>query len=212
MKKNFFYYASFTVLAGLCLSWGSYHHHIRDLTSIAPNMISAFDPQHKNVEVHVRTLSADASRYLLGHNLPSKGIQPLHLTIENNSPYEYEISPDTVDLEQIRPNHVAKKLQKSSLPRSIAFKIMGFFFWPLMIPGTVDTFHTMHSYKSLKRDYAAKSLQDEIVPVYSVVNRILFVPVENLKESFTITLIETKKQTREVFSLSNEEMPLEEAT
>ncbi len=212
MKKSFFYYASLSIIAGLCLSWGSYHHYIRDLTSIAPNMISAFDPQHKNVEVHVRALSAETSKYLLGHNLPNKGIQPLHITIENNSAYEYQISPDYLDLEQIRPNQVAKKLQKSALPRSIAFKIMGFFFWPFMIPGTIDTIHTMHSYKSLKRDYAAKSLQDELVPMYSIVNRVVFIPKENLRDSFTITLIEAKKQTREVFSLSNEESPSEEAT
>src|SRR5579862_71708 len=207
MKKNFFYYASISILTGACLSWGWYHHHIRPLASIATSILPAFDPEQKTLEVHVKALSSDECKKLLGHNLPGKGVQPLHITIQNNSPYEYALTPDSVDLNHIDPKKVAQKIKNSAFPRSIAFKILGFLFWPFIIPGTIDTIHTFHTYKLLKRDYRAKAMKDEIVPVYATINRILFVPQDDFKDQFTVTLIETEKQTSEVFNISRADLP-----
>ena len=202
MKKNFFWYTSISVLVGACLSWGWYHHHIRPLSSIAPSILPAFDPEKKTLEVHVKALSSDECKKLLGHNLPGKGVQPLHFTIQNNSPNEYSISPELVDLVHIDAKKVAEKIKNLALPRSIAFKILGFFFWPFIIPGAIDTIHTFHTYKLLKKDYRAKTMKEEVVPVYSIVNRILFVPENEFKEEFTVTLIEKEKKALEVFSIS----------
>jgi hypothetical protein len=207
MKKTFFYCSVLSVLTGICLSLGWHHHQIRPLSSIAPLMLPAFEPENKMLDISIKPLSEDESKKLLGHNLPSKGVVPLHITIQNNSPYEYSISPDTVDLNSMESKQVAQKIRKSALPRSIAFKIMGFIFWPFMIPGTIDTIHTFHSYKSLKRDYAAKSMKDELVPVYSTVNRILFVPQEEYKQEFTMTLMEKEKSKAVVFYFSAADAP-----
>ena len=209
MNKNFFYYASISILAGVCLSLGWYHHYIRHITSIAPAAMPVFGPEDKSIEVHVRALTSDESQMLLGHNLPGKGVLPLHFTIQNNSPYEYSICPDSVDLNHIDSNKVANKIQRSALPRSIAFKVLGFLFWPFMIPGTIDTIHTFHTYKLLKMDYSAKSMKEEIVPVYSVVNRILFVPEKDFKEEFTVTLIDKDKQEPIIFEISKADLSLE---
>lgn len=210
MKKNFFYYASISILAGVCLSLGWYHHYIRHLTSVASSVIPAFDPDETRLEVYIKPLSSDESKKLLGHNLPSKGFQPLHITIQNNSPYEYSISPSSIDMNHIDSKEVAKAIKNSALPRSIAFKILGFFFWPFIIPGTIDTIHTFHTYNLLKKDYKAKSMKDETVPVYSVINRILFVAQEDFKDKFTMTLIETDKQKPEVFDFYTEDPAPEE--
>jgi hypothetical protein len=78
-----------------------------------------------------------------------------------------------------------------------------------MIPGTIDTIHTFHSYKLLKKDYFAKSIKAETVPVYSTVNRILFVPKEDFKEKFTVTLMNTEKEGFEVFEISKADQSLE---
>jgi hypothetical protein len=212
MKKNIFYYASVSILAGLCLSMGWYHHYIRHLTSIAPSCLSAFAPEQKDIDVHVRALSSGESEHLLGHNLPGRGIQPLHITIENNSPNAYSICPNYIDLDYVEISSIVGELHKSALPRSIAFKVLGFLFWPFMIPGTLDTIHTVHSYKSLKRDYTAKSLKDEMVPVYSTVNRILFVPEEDFKDQFTVTLMDKETQRFESFSISKADIVVMEAS
>ncbi len=76
MKKIFFFYASISILTGACLCWEWYHHHIRPLSSIA-TLLTVFDPEQKTVEVHVKALSAEECKKLLGHNLPGKGVQPL---------------------------------------------------------------------------------------------------------------------------------------
>jgi hypothetical protein len=206
MKKNFFYYASISILAGLCLCMGWYHHYIRHMSSVAPMAIPAFEPEQKTVEVYAKVLSSDESVHLLGRDLPDAGIQPLHITIDNNSPTEYTICPECIDLNYLDAKEVAKKMQISSLPRSIAFKVLGFFFWPFMIPGTLDSIHTFHSYKMLKNDYAAKSIKDELVPMYSTVNRIIFVPKEEYKETFTLTLTDPKSHKMQVFEISHDEM------
>lgn len=202
MKKSFFYYASVSILAGLCLSMGWYHHYIRHLTSITPTCMAAFAPEQKDIDIHVRALSSSESKHLLGHNLPGKGIQPLHITIENNSPNAYAICPNYIDLDYVEIGSLVSELHKSALPRSVAFKVLGFLFWPFMIPGTLDTIHTVHSYKSLKRDYIAKSVKDETVPVYSTVNRILFVPEKDFKDQFTVTLMDKETQRFESFAIS----------
>jgi hypothetical protein len=209
MKKNFFYYASVSILAGLCLSMGWYHHYIHHLTSIAPASLIAFAPEQKDIEVHVRALSSNESKHLLGHNLLGRGIQPFHITIENNSPNAYSICPDYIDLNLVEVSTIVSDLHKSALPRSIAFKVLGFLFWPFMIPGTLDTIHTIHSYKSLKKDYTAKSIKDETVPVYSTVNRILFVPEKDVKDQFTVTLMDKETQRFESFEIYKEDIAME---
>jgi len=161
-----------------------------------------FHPKEKGVDVQLRTLTAEESRALLGHDLPSKGVQPLQVTIQNNSPETYRFSPEGIDLANIDPRDVAKKVRKAAIPRMIGFKILGMLFWPFMIPGTIDSIHTFHSYKLLKKDYRAKAVKDEVIPVYSTFNRILFVPVEDFRNEFTVTLVDLHKLEPLVFSIT----------
>jgi hypothetical protein len=211
MKKNVFHSAVVIVLIGVCLSLGWHHHQVRPLSSIAPSMLSVFHSEEKIVDIQVKAMSAEESKQLLGHDLLSRGVQPLQITIQNNSPNEYALNLESVDLDYIDAKEVARKIKKEALPRSIGFKVLGFLFWPFMIPGTIDSIHTFHSYKLLKRDYLAKTMKDEVVPVYSTLNRILFVPEADVKEKFTITLIGVKKFELYIFDIVTMGSPRSEA-
>ena len=201
------------LLAGACLSLGWHHHIIKPLPSVALTWLIPLHPNDKRVDIQIKTLTSQESRELLGHDLPSKGVQPLHLTIQNNSPESYHFSPETIDLSSIDPRDIAKKIRKTALPRMVGFKILGMLFWPFMIPGTIDSIHTFHSYKMLKKDYRAKAVKDEVIPVYSTFNRILFVPMDDFKKEFTITLVDLHKLEPLVFTITMvEERFLDEAT
>ena len=87
---------------------------------------------------------------------------------------------------------------KSAIPRGLAYKIAGFFFWPLLFPGTIDTIKTYKSHKALKKDFTAKGIKDEVIAPYSTFNRVIFVPLKQYKKNFTVTLVdqETKRDVR----------------
>jgi hypothetical protein len=201
------------LLAGACLSLGWHHHIIKPLPAAALTWLIPMHPSDKMVDIQIKTLTSTESRELLGHDLPSKGVQPLHLTIQNNTPESYSFNPEAIDLSSINPRDVAKKIRKGAIPRMVGFKILGMLFWPFMIPGTIDSIHTMHTYKVLKKDYQAKAVKDEVIPVYSTFNRILFVPKDEFKKEFTITLIDLHKLEPLVFTINMVEAHLlDEAT
>jgi hypothetical protein len=207
MRKKLFVPAVITILTGVCLSLGWHHHQIRPI-SVFNTLVPAFDSNEETLQVTAKTLNFKECKQLLGYDLISQGIQPIQFTIQNNSPNEYSLGPNSIDLNAIDSKKVAHTIRNLTLPRGIGFKIAGFLFWPLMIPGTVDTVRSLHSYQVLKKDYHAKAMKEEIIPAYSVFHRILFVPQMELKQNFTMTFVETTKHKQLVFDFFAEEEDL----
>lgn len=149
-----------------------------------------FVPGDEGVTVVAKAYTSEESKQFLGKDLSSQGIQPVQLTIENNTSKFLNISPDNVTLPTVSSRSVARKVMNGSIPRSIAFKVAGFFFWPFMIPGTIDSIRTYHAHKMMKKDFSAKSIRNETILPYSTLNRILFVPMNEIKQYFTVTLLD----------------------
>ena len=134
--------------------------------------------------------SPDESKQNFGHDLIRRGVQPLQLTIQNNTSNEYSLCPSSVDLPRVEASKIAFKVTKSAIPRGIAYRIASFFFWPFMIPSTIDSIRVMSHHNHLKKDLLSKSMRDEIVAPYSIFHRVLYVPRDEFKETFKVTLIE----------------------
>ncbi len=163
-------------------------------TSLVP-----FTDEAEGLEVSYKALDAEESKLYLNRDLIDRGYQPVHITIQNNSPNTYEIAPDGVSLPLALPKDVAMKVTKRAIPRAIGYKIASFFFWPLMIPSTIDSINTYKTHKSLKRAFAAKAIKEEIILPYSTVHRILFVKAEDYNEQFSIALVNKSSGDKEVF-------------
>lgn len=144
--------------------------------------------QEERVLVNIKALTKEESEKYLHGDMVGWGYQPVQVTIENNSPDPYYLTKDSIDLPLIAEDQVANEVLKKSIPRSIGFKIASFFFWPFMIPSTVDSLMTIKSYNNLKRSLASKLVKEEIIAPYSVVNRLFFVKIENYKDSFVIKI------------------------
>lgn len=148
----------------------------------------------EGVFIQAKAYSARESQTYLSRDLIERGFQPVQVTIQNNTARSYYLSNQWVDLPNATPHTVASYVSRSAIPRSIAFKVAGFLFWPFLIPATIDGILTIKSHLKMRGDYHAKSIKDTEEPLipYSTVHRILFVPKEKYSDEFTLHLKDQK--------------------
>jgi hypothetical protein len=177
-----------TTIFVLTTSWDRYQFH--PLKPVTTELLPTFSLHHIQVNITAKAMTSNESKKNFGHDLISRGVQPLQLSIQNNTSNEYSLCPSSVDLPRIEASTVAFKVTKSTIPRAIAYKIASFFFWPFMIPSTIDSIRVLAHHSSLKKDLMAKSMKNEVVAPYSTFHRVLFVPQDEFKETFKVTLID----------------------
>ncbi len=166
------------------------HHRLHPLKSVNTHLLPPLVLEEAKITVAAHVLDGEESKKAFGHDIPSRGIYPLQLSIQNNTSESYSLCASSVDLPRVAPSKVAWKISKSALPRAIAYKIASFFFWPLMIPSTIDGIRVMSHHNKIKRDMNAKAMKDEVIAPYSTLNRVLFVKKSEFKPSFKVTLID----------------------
>lgn len=160
-----------------------------------PFVGSMLEPfSEEGIHIRAKAYSPRESMIYLNRDLLHRGLQPLQVTIQNNTGNSFYLSNQGLDLPNIPSKAIAGKLTRSAIPRSIAFRIAGFFFWPLLIPGTIDSIITMKNYFDIRQDYYAKSIKDhpELIVPYSTVNRVIFLPADLDADQFTLYLQEPK--------------------
>lgn len=189
--KKYFSYGMIGVAGALSVMTGMEQKRLTaSFGSIVPEVLP-FTPEHE-VVVTAKTFTPDESKFLLGHDLISRGVVPVQVNVQNNTANEYSLCASSVDMPHIDPSKVAFKVSKSAIPRAVGWKILSFLFWPLMIPSTIDGIRTYTYHRNLKKDFHAKSLKEkgEVVSPYSTFHRILFVPKDKVKEMFAVTVID----------------------
>jgi len=187
--KNSFY----VVFLSVVMVSGFFHYNqLEHYQSTPPPHIGNILQPFKDHGVHIRAkaYNVEECRAYLKRNLLSKGLNPIQVTIQNNTEKSYILSKEGVDLPDLSPAAVAHTVNRGYIPRSIAFKVAAFFFWPFMIPGAIDTVLTLRNHFELKGDYAAKSVKEEgeLLLPYSTTHRVIFVRNQHLTEQFTLYL------------------------
>lgn len=155
------------------------------------------------VYIEAKTLSHDETADYVHRDLLSRGYQPVLLQIDNTSPFSYEIKRDYVGIPTESAKKIVSEIGKSSIPRMVAYKVLGFLFWPLAIPGTIDTVRTWNKEFELTRELEAKTIKPkgEIIPPYASISRVLYIPKNELKETFQVALTNIERQQVEDFFL-----------
>lgn len=187
MRKGLVWFAG--ALSLFLITSSMNHHH----SSVMPAILieaSAFDTMKKGLKISAKTYDATLSQNYLNHDLVRKGYTPVELKVQNNSAESYALSAASVALPNATASEVTWSVTKSAIPRGIAFKIASLFFWPLMIPSTIDSIITYKAHTTLKKDLEAKALkeQDEIVTPYTTVTRVLFVHTDGYYKDFSVSL------------------------
>ncbi|MDN3506428.1 MAG: hypothetical protein P0S96_04285 [Simkaniaceae bacterium] len=144
----------------------------------------------KGVHITAKTYSEKESQSYLDRNLMQVGFRPVQVTIQNNTEDSFTLSSRGIEMDSAKSSEVANSVSRTAIPRSIGFKVAGLFFWPMIIPGTIDSIITFKTHLQMKQDYHAKSIKDEgeLLPPYSTVHRVIFLPSGETHEEFTLHL------------------------
>lgn len=150
--------------------------------------------QREGVAIEVKAYSPNESREFLSKNLLSEGFAPVQVTVQNHSKKTYYLFRESVEVEHLEASSVTSHYTRSAIPRSIAFKVAAFFFWPFVIPSVLDSAYSFHSHYKMKSDFHAKSLKEEgeVILPYSSVHRVLFFSSNKVPDEFTLYLQEAQ--------------------
>lgn len=158
-----------------------------------------FFSEEEKISISIKSLTAEESKKYLKADLLKSGYVPLSVSIENQSSDDYLIRPELISLPLVESSKIASVIKRSSLPASIGLKIAGFIFWPFSIPSTMHGIKTLQDHQKMKRDLSIKSVKEELIPPYTTMNRVFFVPSEKSQESFSVSLINQETLESKVF-------------
>ena len=148
--------------------------------------------QNTGLQIAAKTYDSEKSKQNLNRDLLSKGYVPVEITITNQTQKSYTLSRASVNLPCATAKEVTWSFTKKTFPRSIGYKIASFFFWPFSIAGSIDSIRVIKNHRNLNKDFAAKTLKDddEIIPPFSSVIRVLFVKKDGFQKEFSVALQE----------------------
>jgi hypothetical protein len=75
-----------TTIFVLTTSWDRYQFH--PLKPVAAELLPTFSLNHTQVNIIAKVMSSDESKKNFGHDLISRGVKPLQLSIQNNTSNE----------------------------------------------------------------------------------------------------------------------------
>lgn len=160
-------------------------------------------PEEEKVIVTSKAYSQEDSEQVLQNGLLHLGIQPIQVTIQNQSAHLLLLSEKSVDVPLMDTDEVVKKIYRDSMARSVGLKLMGFVFWPFSVASTVDSIITYESKEKTKHNFLAKSLKrsDEIIPAYSAIHRLFFIKTDQLKKGIDLSITNKEKSSTMHFHL-----------
>ena len=153
-------------------------------------------------------LTENECKCYLGRNVIKKGIQPVLITISNNTNKHFILSKENLSLACERIDAVAKKVHTSTVGRAVGYGIAGIFIWPFIIPAIVDGIRSSEANHELDSDYTYKALSDQIIAPDSTVSGLVFVPMIEYTENFSWTLIDQDSGDRFVLKSNRNEITI----
>lgn len=172
--------------------------------AIGDSQFPSLYQKEQGIVVFYKAYDKQECKAVLGKDFLRKGYQPIQISVENNSVHPYFLSKAGVSYETATSNEVALSSAADSIPRSIFYKIMGFLYFPLMIPSMIESFITFKNNLDMKKELYAKSVkeEEETIPPFSVVSRVIFVSKEEYGAPLSLTLINADSGREETFTSS----------
>lgn len=199
------------VLSGMFFtSLASSFRPLKTLTPVIGEMLQPLVREADQVSIACQWVSGDESKQIFGHDFPDREVYPLKISIQNNTSVSYSLTAGSIDLPRLTASQVAFKITKSSIPRSIAYRVASLFFWPIAIPSTIDGIRVFAHHQSLKKEIRAKSLKDqegELILPYSTVSRVLFVDKNHRESSIKVSLIDLDTLEPQDYQIQVDEKP-----
>ncbi len=184
------------VLIPVLLLSGCASYHAASLNSLLYEPIVTVSQQKSDgISIIAKAFDkADCKKYL-DRDVLAKGYQPVQIYIRNDSDKSYSFSLNRISLSCARPEEVAARVHTSTVGRAVGYGAASLILWPMAIPAVVDGFGSANANEALDNDFISKTARDTMIDPHSHLNKILFVPITEYKESFTVTLLEVDSNT-----------------
>lgn len=147
-----------------------------------------------------KALSQDDCRKYFDKNLIREGIQPIQITIHNDTKRYLLLKKDSISLPLVPPEEVAAKAHRNTAGRATAYGVAGIIIWPLLIPAIVDGVGSSNANQQMDNDFAAKGIDDTLIQPYSKINGVVFTSTDGFDGSFTLTLLDREESSPFLFS------------
>ena len=192
LRQIFNVFVFSVAIIGMFFLYTEYHAYEYKPLRGPTSFIEPFKQEGVHIDATVYN-SRDSTRYLQ-RDVIADGVHPVQITVQNNTPRYYGLGMRGIPKDLKTPNAVSNQVIFESIPRSIAFKVASFFFWPFIIPGAIDGIMTYHAHAKLKKDFNAKAVKarDETILPYSTVHRIFFMHDHELADQFVVYLKDYK--------------------
>lgn len=140
--------------------------------------------KEKGLSVEAKAYGASESLNVLSSSFQPHKIQPIELVIHNASDKELILCKGEGSE---KPETLPDSIFLDAFPRSVALNVASFFFFPLSILSAADSLNTASTLFSFRNQIKKKALQEEErVPPFSSLTRLVYVKVENLKEEMDL--------------------------
>lgn len=167
--------------------------------SLNTNLTPEYVPQGAEVPeiaIGAKAFSKYDCKMYLDRDVLSEGYQPVQLTIQNNSKRTLQFIMNGLSLPHVPAEHVAQTVHTSTIGRIVGYSVGSLLLWPLIIPAIVDGIKSSEANKQLDHDFIAKSAKDQILYPHGRMNGLVFVPLRDFTDSFTVSLVD--KETNHV--------------
>lgn len=159
--------------------------------------------QERSISFEYHVLDRKECKKYLDRDVISKGYQPIHLTITNNSNKYLNLSLDDFSLLCVSPSTVAKSVHTSTAGRAAGYSVAGVLtFGVFFIPAIVDGVGSSKANKKLDADFENKSIEDRVIAPHRTINGLVFTPREGFEEDFSFVLIGREGKERFILSTS----------
>lgn len=199
MKKTTLFLVPISILA-LTLS-GCASYRAAPLNTLSSDVIQTRS-NNETVLISAKAFNKSDCKKYLDRDVMNKGYQPVQLYIENNSDKNYLFSLNRISLSCARPEEVAEKVHTSTAGRSVGYGAAACLTCGLFaIPAIVDGVKSSNANEALDNDFSAKTARDQTIFQHSHFNKLIFVPVNEYQQTFTVTLIDQATNKPKTFNV-----------
>lgn len=171
------------------------------LSSLSPES-APHSEKKEGIVVSCKAFSKQDCKRYLDRDIISIGIQPIQISIENNTKRTLLFQRSNISVPSADPSYVASQMHTSTVGRSTSYGVGSLFLWPLAIPAIVDGVKSSNANEQLDSDFASKATNDRTIPPHGRLNGLIFVPVESYQDSFTLTLVDKETQEPITFTMN----------
>ncbi len=148
--------------------------------------------EKRNIAVAAYALNDDDMHYYFSRRAIQRGLQPVQLTVVNNSKDTYLLDAKDINLSLESRNTAFDSLRLSKTSRCVGWGVAGLFVWPFLIPAAVELVKTEKANKDMKLDFVQRVIDREsriLIKPGQEINRVFFVSHANIQYSFDLKLM-----------------------